>query len=88
MIRKKVRPIDKQGDFESRRLWQHVTNALRINDVNTATEHKRFLEERQREGERHRKETNTLYPTKYFRKEGEAWIFNNILQKGDNRGNV
>lgn len=41
--RKRVRPISKQGEFESRRLWEHVTNALNIGDVNTATEHKRFV---------------------------------------------
>ncbi|XP_063398561.1 oxysterol-binding protein-related protein 11-like isoform X1 [Mytilus trossulus] len=86
--KKKVRPIDKQGDFESRRLWQHVTNALRAHDVNTATEHKRLLEERQREGERHRKETSTQYPTKYFKKDGDGWTYNNILQKGDYRGSL
>ncbi|CAG2205288.1 ORP9_10_11 [Mytilus edulis] len=86
--KKKVRPIDKQGDFESRRLWQHVTNALRAHDVNIATEHKRLLEERQREGERHRKETSTQYPTKYFKKDGDGWTYNNILQKGDYRGSL
>jgi len=40
---KRVRPTVKQGDFESRRLWQHVTNALRVGDINTATEHKKFV---------------------------------------------
>lgn len=41
--RKRVRPLDKQGDFESRKLWQHVTTALKIGDINTATEHKKFV---------------------------------------------
>ena len=35
--------MDMQGEFESRKLWQHVTNALRVGDVNTATEHKKFV---------------------------------------------
>lgn len=38
-----VRPVEKQEEFESRRLWQHVTNALNVGDINTATEHKRFV---------------------------------------------
>ncbi|KAL8615625.1 hypothetical protein ACOMHN_026615 [Nucella lapillus] len=76
---KRVRPVKKQGEFESRRLWQHVTNALNIGDVNTATEHKRFLEERQREGERHRKESGAKFPTKFFQEEGETWVFNKLL---------
>ncbi|XP_067931574.1 oxysterol-binding protein-related protein 11-like isoform X2 [Watersipora subatra] len=62
--KKKVRPIAKQGEHESRRLWQHVTNALRHNDINTATEHKTLLENRQREGERHRKEKGLSFPTR------------------------
>ncbi|KAL4224720.1 Oxysterol-binding protein-related protein 10 [Mactra antiquata] len=79
--RKRVRPIDKQGDYESRKLWLHVTNALRVGDINTATEHKKFLEERQREGERHRKDTNTQFPTKYFQKIGDNWIYKDMLKK-------
>ena len=46
VLRKRVRPINSQGDFESRKLWQHVTNALNVGDVNTATEHKRFVSHR------------------------------------------
>lgn len=41
--RKRVRPCNKQGEFESRRLWQHVTNALKVGDVNTATAHKKLV---------------------------------------------
>lgn len=41
--RKRVRPLNKQGDYESRKLWQHVTNALRLNDIETATEHKTLV---------------------------------------------
>ncbi|KAJ8313231.1 hypothetical protein KUTeg_009217 [Tegillarca granosa] len=66
IMRKRVRPLKSQGEFESRKLWQH-------------------LEERQREGERHRKETQTAFPTKYFHKEGDAWIYNSILQNENNK---
>jgi len=41
--KKRVRPVAKQGEFESRKLWQHVTNALRVGDINTATDHKKFV---------------------------------------------
>lgn len=41
--KKRVRPVKLQGDFESRRLWQHVTNALKVGDINTASEHKRVV---------------------------------------------
>ncbi|XP_078334973.1 oxysterol-binding protein-related protein 11-like isoform X2 [Crassostrea virginica] len=86
--KKRVRPVKIQGDFESRRLWQHVTNALKVGDINTASEHKKVLEERQREGERHRKETGTAFPTKFFHKEDEGWSYNTPLQKGDTKGTL
>uniref|UniRef100_A0A8B9GH42 Oxysterol-binding protein n=1 Tax=Amazona collaria TaxID=241587 RepID=A0A8B9GH42_9PSIT len=69
VTRKRVRPLEKQGPFESRKLWQHVTESLRDGDIDKATEHKRALEERQRNEERLRAETETPWCTKYFLKE-------------------
>uniref|UniRef100_A0A8C6UVA1 Oxysterol-binding protein n=1 Tax=Neogobius melanostomus TaxID=47308 RepID=A0A8C6UVA1_9GOBI len=69
VTKKLVRPLHKQGPTESRRLWQHVTEALRQKDIDKATEHKRILEERQRTEERHRAETETPWRTRYFEKE-------------------
>ena len=42
-VRKRVRPLTLQGDFESRKLWQNVTKSLKDNDINKATEHKHFV---------------------------------------------
>ncbi|XP_032091518.1 oxysterol-binding protein-related protein 10 isoform X2 [Thamnophis elegans] len=81
IIRKKIRPISKQGPFESRRLWQHVTAALKEGDIDVATEHKLFLEERQRKEERQRATSNTLWKPKYFTKEGDGWTYFNPLWK-------
>ncbi|XP_057686573.1 oxysterol-binding protein-related protein 11 [Corythoichthys intestinalis] len=81
VTRKWVRPIEKQGPTESRRLWQHVTEALRQKDIDKATEHKRILEERQRSEERHRAETETSWRTRYFDREGEGWIYHKLLSK-------
>lgn len=41
VIRKRVKPLSKQGAMESRRLWNEVTNALGEGDISRATEHKR-----------------------------------------------
>ncbi|XP_033118316.1 oxysterol-binding protein-related protein 10-like, partial [Anneissia japonica] len=38
---KSVRPLEVQAPYESRKLWQHVTNSLKLGDLNTATEHKK-----------------------------------------------
>ncbi|XP_044154841.1 oxysterol-binding protein-related protein 11 [Bufo gargarizans] len=81
VTRKRVRPVEKQGPFESRRLWSHVTEALMAKNLEKATEHKRVLEERQRAEERHRAETETPWKTKYFIKEGDGWIYNHPLWK-------
>lgn len=40
--------IEHQGDFESERLWQHVSAAIMHEDMNLATEEKTALEEAQR----------------------------------------
>ncbi|XP_035657550.1 oxysterol-binding protein-related protein 11-like isoform X1 [Branchiostoma floridae] len=79
-IRKKVRPINMQGEFESRNLWQNVTAALKSNDIERATEHKRFLEERQRKEERAREEHRIAWHTKLFHRKGEGWVHNNLLE--------
>uniref|UniRef100_A0A8C4IWA2 Oxysterol-binding protein n=1 Tax=Dicentrarchus labrax TaxID=13489 RepID=A0A8C4IWA2_DICLA len=79
--KKSVRPVEKQGPTESRRLWQHVTESLREKDIEKATEHKRLLEERQRTEERHRAETETPWRTRYFEREGEGWVYHKPLWK-------
>ncbi|XP_044294015.1 oxysterol-binding protein-related protein 11 isoform X2 [Varanus komodoensis] len=81
VTRKRVRPIEKQGPFESRKLWQHVTESLREGDIDKATEHKKALEERQRNEERLRAETGTPWHTKYFIKDGDGWVYYNPLWK-------
>ncbi|KAK1876523.1 Oxysterol-binding protein-related protein 11 [Dissostichus eleginoides] len=81
VTKKSVRPVEKQGPTESRRLWQHVTESLRLKDIEKATEHKRILEERQRTEERHRAETETAWRTRYFDREGEGWVYHKPLWK-------
>ncbi|XP_026127272.1 oxysterol-binding protein-related protein 11-like isoform X1 [Carassius auratus] len=81
VTRKRVRPNELQGPYESRRLWQHVTESLKERDMDKATEHKRFLEERQRKEERHRAETQTAWRTKYFERKGEDWVYYQPLWK-------
>ncbi|XP_012497772.1 PREDICTED: oxysterol-binding protein-related protein 11 isoform X2 [Propithecus coquereli] len=81
VTKKRVRPLEKQDPFESRRLWKNVTDSLRESEIDKATEHKRTLEERQRTEERHRTETGTPWKTKYFIKEGDGWIYHKPLWK-------
>ncbi|XP_018611382.1 oxysterol-binding protein-related protein 8-like isoform X3 [Scleropages formosus] len=48
-------PPEEQGDFESERLWQHVTRAINNKDQTEATKEKFLLEEVQRKCARERK---------------------------------
>ncbi|XP_063755842.1 oxysterol-binding protein-related protein 10 isoform X2 [Eleginops maclovinus] len=81
VTRKKLRPVEKQGRTESRRLWHHVTKSLKDGNIDKATEHKHQLEERQRGDERQRTADNKPWTPKYFTKEGEGWIYNSPLWK-------
>ncbi|CAJ1061852.1 oxysterol-binding protein-related protein 10-like [Xyrichtys novacula] len=81
IIRKKMRPLEKQGPYESRRLWQHVTASIKAGNMDAATEHKHFLEERQRSESKQRATNKTLWHPKYFIKEGEGWVYHNPVWK-------
>ncbi|XP_043088979.1 oxysterol-binding protein-related protein 10 [Puntigrus tetrazona] len=81
VIRKMIRPVEKQGRTESRRLWQHVTAALKEGNVDLATEHKHVLEEDQRSDERQRAANNMPWKPKHFNKEGDGWVYRNPLWK-------
>ncbi len=52
-----------------RRLWQHVTAALKAGDIDAATEHKHQLEEKQRREGKQRTASSTTWKPKYFIKE-------------------
>ncbi|KAM8839983.1 oxysterol-binding protein-related protein 10 isoform 2-T3 [Spinachia spinachia] len=78
---KALRPVDKQGRTESRRLWQHVTKSLKEGNMDEATENKHRLEERQRREERQRAADNQPWTPKYFTKEGDRWTYNSPLWK-------
>uniref|UniRef100_A0AAQ4PA84 Oxysterol-binding protein n=1 Tax=Gasterosteus aculeatus aculeatus TaxID=481459 RepID=A0AAQ4PA84_GASAC len=81
IIKKKILPPEKQGPYESRRLWQHVTASLKSGNMDAATEHKHRLEERQRKEGKQRAATKTPWKPKYFIKEGEGWVYHNPLWK-------
>ncbi|XP_056235715.1 oxysterol-binding protein-related protein 10-like isoform X1 [Seriola aureovittata] len=81
VIKKKIRPLEKQDQYESRRLWQHVTASLKSGNMDAATEHKHCLEERQRSEGKQRAAARVPWKPKYFMKEGEGWVYHNPLWK-------
>ncbi|MBN3291308.1 OSB10 protein, partial [Polypterus senegalus] len=77
VIKKKIRPLDKQSPYESRRVWHGVTSALREGDLDAATESKNVIEEQQRAHERLRVTNNVDWKAKYFNK--EVTVLSNCL---------
>uniref|UniRef100_A0A452J7Q8 Oxysterol-binding protein n=1 Tax=Gopherus agassizii TaxID=38772 RepID=A0A452J7Q8_9SAUR len=59
--------FEEQTDFESERLWQHVTSAINKGDQHKATQEKFVLEEEQRNASRERKENGTEWKPLLFR---------------------
>ncbi|XP_059080332.1 oxysterol-binding protein-related protein 8-like isoform X4 [Tigriopus californicus] len=59
-------PIEEQGEFESVKLWQKVTQAIEADNQNAATDEKAVLEEAQRTGARERKAAGVEWVPKYF----------------------
>ncbi|KAL0967837.1 hypothetical protein UPYG_G00257960 [Umbra pygmaea] len=53
-LKRQVVRLDQQGQFESERLWQHVTRAILDRDQNRATLEKFVLEEAQRKASKER----------------------------------
>ncbi|XP_078187849.1 oxysterol-binding protein-related protein 9 isoform X8 [Callithrix jacchus] len=81
IIKKKVRKLEDQNEYESRSLWKDVTFNLKIRDIEAATEAKHRLEERQRAEARERKEKEIQWETRLFHEDGECWVYDEPLLK-------
>ncbi|KAI8923433.1 hypothetical protein BC831DRAFT_471286 [Entophlyctis helioformis] len=64
-----------QEEFESRRLWQNVANAVVSRDMNAATDEKSKIEDNQRVIVKAREESNQPWESRFFVPEGEGWAF-------------
>lgn len=49
MVPKRVRPLENQHAFESRKLWDSVTSKLVSKEYGEATKNKQAIEQRQRD---------------------------------------
>ncbi|XP_071444520.1 oxysterol-binding protein-related protein 8 isoform X4 [Hetaerina americana] len=59
-------PVENQGEFESERLWRHVSAAIYQDDQVAATEQKTILEEAQRHAARERLASNAQWVPRHF----------------------
>ncbi|CAO0802785.1 unnamed protein product [Mucor circinelloides] len=63
---KVVRDIDEQEPLESRRLWSKVTSAILKDDMDTATEEKTLIEDKQREETKLREAEGREFSPRFF----------------------
>lgn len=76
---KNVKSVAEQEKFESRRLWREVTQGLKFNNIEQATNAKCGLEQKQREEAKERKEKGEKWDNKMFLPIGENWHFKEPL---------
>ncbi|XP_029842524.1 oxysterol-binding protein-related protein 8 isoform X1 [Ixodes scapularis] len=65
-LKRSTVPLDLQQDFESERLWQHVSAAIVRGDQVAATEEKTLLEEAQRRGAKERQARMEKWAPRFF----------------------
>jgi hypothetical protein len=71
-----VEPEEEQDDFESRKLWCHVAQAIKERDYGKAQEAKSAVEETQRRLARLRSEDGISWHPKYFSPQPDGfWSF-------------
>ncbi|KAK7486381.1 hypothetical protein BaRGS_00022429 [Batillaria attramentaria] len=71
-------PVEEQHEFESERLWQRVSAAIKSADMHAATKEKYNVEEKQRLQAKERKLTGAEWVPRFFEKDflsGSEWIY-------------
>uniref|UniRef100_A0A8D2D4P4 Oxysterol-binding protein n=1 Tax=Sciurus vulgaris TaxID=55149 RepID=A0A8D2D4P4_SCIVU len=71
IIKKKVRKLEDQNEYESRCLWKDVTFNLKIRDI----------DKKKRAEARERKEKEIQWETRLFHEDGECWVYDEPLLK-------
>eukprot|EP00092_Neocalanus_flemingeri_P029573 GFUD01032119.1.p1 GENE.GFUD01032119.1~~GFUD01032119.1.p1 ORF type:complete len:687 (+),score=218.93 GFUD01032119.1:36-2096(+) len=79
VVPKVVKSVVEQEKHESRRLWREVTQGLKSNNIEQATNGKLALEQKQREEAKDRKEKGVKWDNRMFLPIGENWHFKDPL---------
>ncbi|KAJ6224125.1 hypothetical protein RDWZM_002670 [Blomia tropicalis] len=79
IIKKQVRPISEQEEFESRNMWKVVTSALKRQDVHEASSAKYEIEQYQRNLVKERDEKSLQWQNRWFHCIADKWQYNNPL---------
>jgi hypothetical protein len=66
---KSVRPLDKQDEMESRKIWKPVTESIVNKEFGQATKHKQDIEQKQREIAAERKRKGQEFAPRFFKED-------------------
>eukprot|EP00002_Diphylleia_rotans_P009561 TRINITY_DN19951_c0_g1_i1.p2 TRINITY_DN19951_c0_g1~~TRINITY_DN19951_c0_g1_i1.p2 ORF type:complete len:392 (+),score=87.06 TRINITY_DN19951_c0_g1_i1:69-1244(+) len=77
-LKKTLPPYPEQDAYESRKLWEKVTTAILGKDLNSATDAKSFLEQRQRDEAKERKEKGQEWKTIHFHLVDDQWRYKSV----------
>jgi hypothetical protein len=74
-VAKSVLPEADQEEYESRKLWSKLTDAIKLQDMNAAQEAKSAVEDRQRKLRSEREVNGEAAPeSRFFKPVGEKWM--------------
>lgn len=76
-----VAPIDQQDDFETRRAWKKVSDAINKGDMDTTSAEKTIIETRQREMRKEEKDAGKEWERKFFTRSDKFPLFQELAGK-------
>ncbi|KAI8967829.1 hypothetical protein BDF20DRAFT_216486 [Mycotypha africana] len=77
----KVKPIEEMGEMETRRIWQKVSEAIRKNDMTTASREKSIIENKKRAEKKEREEEGVAWKPLYFKWEEDEPTVTKLQQQ-------
>ncbi|KAJ3402240.1 hypothetical protein HDU80_005261 [Chytriomyces hyalinus] len=75
ILSKNIAPESDMEEFESRRLWRHVTQGLQERNLDFATEQKSAIEDNQRTVCKNREDAKVEWVSRFFVPVGDEWKF-------------
>lgn len=76
-----VKPVEEQSEFESRRIWQKVSDALKSGDYATASAEKSAIENAQRQLRKDREAAQESWTPQHFKAVEGTEIYGDLREK-------
>jgi hypothetical protein len=76
-----VAPIEQQDNFETRRAWKKVSDAINKGDMDATSAEKTIIETRQREMRKQEKEAGREWERKFFTRSDKFPLFQRLASK-------